>query len=237
VAFDRQVLFRRLLKARFFTRFYARIIGPASVQMFTEPLRQELLEHLTQGSRVLEVGCGPGLQALELARQRPDLELTASDFSAEFVHLGSANAARAGASVKFVVADAMDLSEFPAGSFDAVYSLTAIKHFPDPVRGLQQCLRLLKPGGRLVVAEIRRESLLEEVASLVALFRVPGWLKGLMTRIVYGSLREECPPLADIQRWLSDAGVGDPGAAPRALVGRPAWVATIVKPPAAQGPA
>jgi ubiquinone/menaquinone biosynthesis C-methylase UbiE len=233
LGFDRQVVFRRLLKARFFTRLYTRVIGPASVQMFAEPLRTELLEHLPAGSRVLEVGCGPGLQAVDLARQRPDLELTASDFSAEFIDLGSANAARAGAAIRFVVADAMDLSGFPAASFDAVYSLTAIKHFPDPVRGLQQCLRLLKPGGRLLVAEIRRESLLEEVAALVALFRVPGWLKGLMTRLVHGSLREECPPLVDIQRWLSDAGVVDPAAAPHALVGRPAWVATIVKPQAA----
>jgi ubiquinone/menaquinone biosynthesis C-methylase UbiE len=196
--------------------------------MFTAPLQQELLDHLPRGSRVLEVGCGPGLQALALAKARPDLDLTASDFSAEFVELAAANAARAGAAVKLVVADAMDLSCFAAGSFDAVYSVTAIKHFPDPVRGLRQCLRLLRPGGRLFVAEIRRESLLEEVAALVAMFRVPRWLKGLMTRVVHGSLREECPPLAEVQRWLSELGVSDRA---RPLAGRPAWVAITSPPP------
>jgi ubiquinone/menaquinone biosynthesis C-methylase UbiE len=222
---NRHDVFRRLLKTGAFARLYTRVIGPASVRMFAEPLREELLAHVPEGGRVLEVGCGPGLQALDVMRARPDLELTASDFSAAFVALGTANAARAGVAVKFVVADAMDLSDFAPASFDAVYSVTAIKHFPDPVRGLRECLRVLKSDGQLFVAEIRRESTLEEVGALAASFEVPPWLKQTMTDLVHGRLRKECPPLEEVQRWLSQ--VGAPEARP--LAGFPAWVATFTR--------
>jgi ubiquinone/menaquinone biosynthesis C-methylase UbiE len=222
---NRQDVFRRLLKARAFTRLYGSIIGAASAEMFSEPLQHGLLDHLPSGARVLEVGCGPGLQAIALNRLRPDLELIASDFSAEFIELSRRNAAEA--SIQFVVADAMDLSQFPSASFDGVYSMTAIKHFPDPVRGLRECLRVLKPGGRLVVAEIRRESSRDEVRSLVELFRVPSWLKRPMTQLVHGTLRDECPPLDEVQRWLAELGASAVDPSVQALPGRPAWVASL----------
>jgi SAM-dependent methyltransferase len=227
---DRQAVFRRLLETRLFSGFYGRVIGPASVQLFGELLAEELLPRLPQRAKVLEVGCGPGLQAIDLLRRRPDLELTASDFSAAFVELARRNAAAAGISrLDFAVANAMDLSCFPAATFDAVYSITAIKHFPDPVHGLRECLRVVKPGGLVVVAEIRRESSLDDVQRLVALFHLPAGLKAAAARFVHGTLCEECPPLEAVAAWLGQLGVrGD--AAPRALPGQPAWVAKLEQP-------
>ncbi len=99
---NRQDVFRRLLKTRWFTRFYGDVIGPASAKSFREPLRAELLNQLGPGARVLEVGCGPGLQAIDLAKLRPDLRITASDFSAEFVRLGESNAGWPGLRASFV---------------------------------------------------------------------------------------------------------------------------------------
>jgi SAM-dependent methyltransferase len=232
---DRQDVFRWLLKTRLFSRLYGRVIGPASPKMFSEFLQRELLDHLPSHARVLEVGCGPGLQALEVARMRPDVDLIASDFSEEFVRLSEGNAAKARAAesnavnsaIRFVVADAMDLSRFPPSSFDGIYSMTAIKHFPDPVRGLRECVRLLKPGGRLVVAEIRRESSLEEVRGLVELFDVPRWLRGAVARLIHSKLCEECPPLVDVRGWLAKIQGDGRKAAVHELAGRPAWGATI----------
>jgi len=231
--FDRQRVFRWLLKTRLFTGFYGRVIGPASALMFTEPLDSGLLRHLPKGARVLEVGCGPGLQAIEIVRRRPDLRLVASDFSREFVLLGERNARRAlnaPTPIEFTVADAMDLSTFADASFDAVYSVTAIKHFPDPLRGLTECLRVLKPGGRLLVAEIRRESELAEVQSLAASFRVPSWLRPLAARIVHGSLREECPSMERVSGWFAQLSGRGLGLELNVLTGRPAWLATLSKP-------
>ncbi|MHB8420900.1 MAG: class I SAM-dependent methyltransferase [Myxococcales bacterium] len=101
----------------------------------------------------------PRLQAIEIARLRPDLQLVACDFSQEFTRLGERNRDRARVGpVQFTVADAMDLSRFARRSFDAVYSLTAIKHFPDPVRGLTPCWRACRgrrrEGGRMQPKEM-----------------------------------------------------------------------------------
>jgi len=225
---DRPALFRRLLKTRLFTSFYGRVIGPASAQLFGELLSRELLPSLAQGAKVLEVGCGPGLQAIDLLRRRPDLRLTASDFSPAFVRLAEAKArgAQPPATLEVVVADAMDLSIFPSASFDAAYSITAIKHFPDPVLGLRECLRVVKPGGLVVVAEIRRESELSDVRTLVDLFQLPAALRSTAARFVHGSLREECPSLDTVAGWLAKVGAeGD--TAPRGLEQQPAWVATL----------
>jgi ubiquinone/menaquinone biosynthesis C-methylase UbiE len=126
--------------------------------------------------------------------------------------------------VQFVLADAMDLSQFREGEFDAVYSLTAIKHFPEPVRGLSECLRVLRPGGLLFIAEICRESTLQQVRALTELFDAPAAVRALAAHGVYGSLRQECPSLETVQGWLAQV---SPAVAPRRLEGLPAWVATL----------
>lgn len=232
----KQAVFRRLLKTRAFTRFYGRVIGPASAQMFGEVLADVLLPQLPPDAKVLEVGCGPGLQAIDLVRRRSDLKMTASDFSSAFVDLARANAELARAEgapplpIEFVVADAMDLSAFPNESFDAVYSITAIKHFPDPVLGLRECLRVVKRGGPIVVAEIRRESGLEEVQNLVNLFQLSPRLRSFAASFVNASLREECPPLGTVEGWLKELRREEANAVLQVLAGRPAWVATLRQP-------
>lgn len=128
--------------------------------------------------------------------------------------------------VDFVVADAMDLSKFEAQSFDAVYSLTAIKHFPDPVKGLRDALRVLKPGGVLTIAEISRESTLAEVKALTRHLGGPGWLNGLLTRVVHAGLRRDCPTRDDVEAWLREAGLGPP----ERLSGYPARIAIFSVP-------
>ncbi len=230
---QKQAFFRRLLKTQAFARFYGRVIGPASAQMFGELLAEVLLPQLPLGAKVLEVGCGPGLLAIDLLHRRPDLQITASDFSAPFVELAEANAAlarRQGTallSIHFVVADAMDLSAFPGESFDAVYSITAIKHFPDPVRGLRECLRVVKRGGAVIVTEIRRESSPEEVQNLAALFRLSPRLRSSAASFVSANLREECPPLAAVEGWLAELRKEQADATLKILTGRPAWLATL----------
>ncbi len=72
---------------------------------------------LPDGARVLDVGTGSGAIALALKQERPDLEVSASDRSADALELARANAARLGLDVDFVQAD---LLEGVSGEFDAV---------------------------------------------------------------------------------------------------------------------
>jgi release factor glutamine methyltransferase len=72
---------------------------------------------LPAGARVLDVGTGSGAIALALKHERPDLDVRASDRSADALELARANAARLGLDVDFVQAD---LLEGVPGEFDAV---------------------------------------------------------------------------------------------------------------------
>lgn len=105
------------------------------------------------GGRVLDVGTGTGILALQAARRAgPSGRVTGIDLSRGMLAVARAKAARAGlANVEFLQRDAERL-EVGAGAFDAVVSLFALRHFPNPDAALVQMHAALRPGGRLVVA-------------------------------------------------------------------------------------
>jgi len=83
----------------------------------TETLVEAALD-LPHGARVVDVGTGSGAVALALADERPDLDVVATDTSADALAVARANAARLGLDVAFVEGDLLD----GAGAVDAVVS-------------------------------------------------------------------------------------------------------------------
>jgi MPBQ/MSBQ methyltransferase len=119
-----------------------------------ELVRWSGLDQLPPGSTVLDVGCGIGGSARILAR----------DYGLEVlgISISGAQIARAQALTpadlnhcRFAVMDALDLN-LPDGSFDAVWSVEASPHMPDKQRYADELLRVLRPGGRLAVADWNR---------------------------------------------------------------------------------
>jgi len=104
---------------------------------------------LAAADQFLDVGCATGA-AVRSASATVELAVGV-DRSAAMVRRARALAA-ASPGTGFVVADAGQLP-FPAATFSAVLSTTALRHFNDPTRAVQEMVRVLGPGGRLVVAD------------------------------------------------------------------------------------
>jgi SAM-dependent methyltransferase len=109
------------------------------------------------GSRVLEVGCGPGYLSIRLALVH-GLEVIGLDLDPGMIERAQTNAGRAGESGQrapaFVVGDAASLP-FPERSFDLVVSTLSMHHWAEPTRGLAEIGRVLRPGGRAIVWDMR----------------------------------------------------------------------------------
>lgn len=100
------------------------------------------------GSRVLDVAAGAGDQTLAVAQDvGAQGSVLATDLSPAIVALARDNAVRAGfANVETRVADGEDLG-VPEASFDAAVCRLGLMFFPDPLRGLREMYRALRPGG------------------------------------------------------------------------------------------
>ena len=107
-------------------------------------------------ARVLEIGCGTGALALLMAGQ--GARVTAVDVSEEMLAEARRKAAEAGLAeaIEFRQMDVTELGDhFEPGSFDAIVSSLAFSEFPPAVRryALEEAGRLLKPDGRLLIAD------------------------------------------------------------------------------------
>lgn len=109
---------------------------------------------VSPGDSVLDVCCGTGDLALELAgRVQPGGRVVGCDFSEPMLDLAREKvAARGIEGVRFEWADALQLP-YDAGRFDAVTVGFGVRNFADHDRGLREMARVLRPGGKLVVLE------------------------------------------------------------------------------------
>ena len=100
------------------------------------------------GKRVLEVGAGTGRDAVALAKA--GAEVWTLDYVPGSLALTLQAASEAGVSVQPVAGDAF-VKPFADDSFDMVFHQGLLEHFRNPVDMLREDLRVLKPGGHLLV--------------------------------------------------------------------------------------
>src|SRR5699024_8488166 len=101
--------------------------------------------------RVLELGAGTGFFSLNLKVAGLVEEVHVSDLSPGMVEAAKQNAERLGLTIGGDVADAEALP-FADDSFDLVVGHAVIHHVPDVEAALREVLRVLRPGGRFVIA-------------------------------------------------------------------------------------
>jgi SAM-dependent methyltransferase len=109
------------------------------------------------GGTLLEVGCGPGHLSVRLARAH-GLEVTGLDLDPAMIDRANTNATSESwdgrSPPTFVVGDVAALP-FPDASFDLVVSTFSMHHWSDPVVGLAEIARVLRPGGRALIWDLR----------------------------------------------------------------------------------
>jgi ubiquinone/menaquinone biosynthesis C-methylase UbiE len=121
-----------------------------------EMLARRVAGEIAPGSSVLEVAPGPGYFAIALARLG-DYRVTGLDISKTFVEIARANAATAKVDTDFQRGDASRMP-FDGERFDYVVCRAAFKNFSAPVAALQEMYRVLKPGGRALIVDMRRDA-------------------------------------------------------------------------------
>ncbi len=104
---------------------------------------------LAAGGSALDVACGSGKLTVMLAKISGDGgKAVGLDFSPQMLEV----ARRDHPHIKFIEGDALDLP-FDDASFDASTIAFGLRNLADPVRGLREMLRVVKPGGKTVVLE------------------------------------------------------------------------------------
>jgi len=118
------------------------------------------LAQLQSGEQALDVGCGTGTLAIEVQRRVGATgRVVGIDPGSQQIARARAKADRSHAPVEFQVGMIERLS-FPDCTFDVVFSTLMMHHLPRSLKrqGLAEVARVLKPGGRLVIADFRRKS-------------------------------------------------------------------------------
>ena len=121
--------------------------------------RTATLACIQPGDAVLDVGCGTGTLAMEVARRVGRAGRVAGvDPGTEQIARARAKAARRNLPIEFQIG-VIEQLPFPDQTFDVVFSTLMIHHLPASLKrqGLAEIARVLKPGGRLVIADFKRK--------------------------------------------------------------------------------
>jgi ubiquinone/menaquinone biosynthesis C-methylase UbiE len=140
--------------------------GPAATAIMARRTAQShaafFLPHLKPGMSLLDCGCGPGTITLSFAELVAPGQVVGTEIEALHVALARENAANSNVSnVRFETADIYGLP-FEDASFDAVFISAVLSNLREPIRGLREAYRVLRPGGVIGIKEFdhRRRSTL-----------------------------------------------------------------------------
>lgn len=129
-------------------------------------IRQAVIDalDLRPGLRLLELGCGPGRLAIAIKQQHPHMAIDALDADPEILAIARRNTAGAGVDVRFHQADVTRLPDL--GTFDRIYTTLVFHHLllADKEMALAEARRVLRPGGRFVIADFNRPRGLPQLA-------------------------------------------------------------------------
>ena len=166
-------------------------------------LAQRMATDVPQGSAVLEVAPGPGYFCIELAK-RGSYAITGLDISHTMVKIAVKKAAEAGVNVGFQQGSASSIP-YPAASFDFLLCRAAFKNFARPVEALKEMHRVLKPGGRGVIIDLKRNASPEEISQGIDAMGLSRFNR-ILTKLAFkGMLLKSAYTKDEFQQMLAQA--------------------------------
>jgi ubiquinone/menaquinone biosynthesis C-methylase UbiE len=140
---------------------------------------REIAAKLAPGADVLEVAPGPGYFSIELA-SLGNFKITGLDISETFVEIAQINAAEQGVQVDFRQGNASQMP-FESNLFDLIFCRAAFKNFSQPIEAINEMHRVLRPGGRAVIVDLRKDVPIDEINTYI---KKSGrnWFDALITR-------------------------------------------------------
>lgn len=185
-------------------RWYASLTGK-SMEEF-RALAGRVAAEVPPNSHVLEVAPGPGYFAIELAKLGRGT-VAGVDISRTFIDIARRNAAQAGVEVDFRLGDAAKIP-FPSGSFDFLLCRAAFKNFSAPVRALQEMHRVLKPGGKALVIDLRRDASRDSIKRGIEEMHL-GLINSTLTRLTFRCmLLKRAYTLAEFEQMVAETAFG-----------------------------
>jgi ubiquinone/menaquinone biosynthesis C-methylase UbiE len=192
--------YRGLGMEGFIAKWYANLTRNALDDF--RALARQLAQQLPPDAAVLEVAPGPGYFAIELAKLG-GYDITGLDISQTFVKIARQKAAQADVQVDFRHGNASAMP-FKSETFDFLLCRAAFKNFGAPLGALREMYRVLKPGGRALIIDLRKDASNESVARAVDEMRL-GTVNSILTRLTFRHmLLKRAYTRADIERMVSE---------------------------------
>jgi ubiquinone/menaquinone biosynthesis C-methylase UbiE len=167
-------------------------------------LAKRMSADLGAGASVLEVAPGPGYFSIELAKLG-SYQVTGLDISKTFVELARTNARQDNVKVDFQQGNASQMP-FQDGSFDLIVCRAAFKNFSEPVAALQQMRRVLRPGGKALIIDLRRDARKETIDAYVNKMNI-GAVNSVVTKLTFRlMLLKRAYTQDEFEQFISESG-------------------------------
>jgi len=140
---------------RFFGHVYENFMVPAWL-----PSLENVMEKLTRGGNIADIGCGHGASTLLMARAFPESSFSGFDAHAESIRLAGQRLKDSG--LKNVIFQQCEAQAVPPGNYDLVVFLDSFHEMGNPVGIASHVRDILSPGGTLMLVEQKAADRLED---------------------------------------------------------------------------
>ena len=147
---------------------------------------QLVADKVSDGATILELAPGPGYLSIELAKMG-NYHIVGLDISSTFVEIAQAKAREAGVDIDFRQGNA---SQMPLADdlFDFLVCSAAFKNFSEPVLAMNEMFRVLKPGSKALILDLRPDASIEEIETHIRKDMALTGINFLLTKWAFQSM-------------------------------------------------